>query len=954
VTSPSDDRWGEALAAFEELVNLDAASRQTRLNAIGASDPELQRAVEQLLAADSQADAILLRVDADLGEAAPDPDPLHLIGRTVSHFRIVEPIARGGMGVVYRAEDLQLGRPVALKVPLAARYVDREAIERFRQEARAAAVLDHPNLCPVYETGETADGDLFYTMPFYEGETLKARLAREGRLPLPQALDIATRLTRGLGAAHQAGIVHRDLKPANVMLLPDGGVKILDFGLAKASDLTLTGSWARLGTIAYMAPEQVHGHKVDPRADLWALGVVLYEMVSGSRPFGGGHEIGVAHAILYDPLPQASTVRDEIPAELDDVIERCLRKDPAERPQSAEELATALGEVRLDQGAPLLRRLRRARMLVARRGRWRMAMIVAMVGLVAAAGAGLARRRTAATLRPVSLAVLPFDRQGDSAATDYMAVGLSDGIGTELRRLRGVIAPGYVTASNYRASPKSPQQIGTELEVGAVLRGTLQRADDRLRVDAQLLGAGDGRQLWARRYERSASELQEIQRDIVRATLATLRIRPTKGEQDLLSRPPAINPSAYDTYLQGRAIELAGDSRTPWRPFPPDNIRRAMSLYSRARDLDPRFAAARARLALMHTLAAATYDTTEGRREQARVEAEIALRLRPDLPEPHEALASYWSLRGDAAKSIEELGLALAAFPNSADLRRAHGVTLTSAGRYDEGVAELEQAVQLEPTSLKATADLATTYSRLRRREEAVQALDRAIALGPEFHPAKVIKGLVYLRWKGTSDTLAALMERVPPDWDPDGVATYCRYVVFSVQRRYADGLAMLDQSRSQLYRDGLLFQPTSLMRAQFYEALGNRKMAQASYAAANSVIQDSIDAHPADPSIRVALGLAYAGLGRTADAVREARRAMELAPVAGVAGDDKSVMAGAAEVYAKAGEIDAALDLLELLFSMPAGREVSVPLLRVWPGFDPLRKDPRFEELLTRFAAAR
>jgi TolB-like protein/tetratricopeptide (TPR) repeat protein len=951
VIAPNDDRaWAAVLAVFEEVVDLDDAARRARLDAIGASDPELQSAVEQLLAADSRADAVLMRIDADLGEAVPEADPLHLVGRTVSHFRIIEPVARGGMGVVYRAEDMRLGRPVALKVPLAARFVEREAVERFRQEARAAAALDHPNLCPVFETGETSDGDLFYTMPLYEGETLKARLAREDRIPLPQALDVAAQLARGLGAAHQAGIVHRDLKPANVMLLPDGAVKILDFGLAKASDLTLTGSWARLGTISYMAPEQVQGHKVDPRADLWALGVVLYEMVTGSRPFGGGHEIGVAHAILYEPPPRASTLRDDIPAELDQLIDRCLRKDPGERVQSVDELAMSLGEIRPDQSSRSLRKFRRA--LVS--PRWRTSMVVATVVLVAAAGAGLARRRTAAPPAPVSLAVLPFDRLSDSATTDYLAVGLSDGIGTELRQLHGAVTPSYVTTSMYRQSPKSPQQIGAEQQVSAVLRGSVQRLDDQVRVDAQLLRAADGEPLWSHRYERPASEVQEIQRDIVQATAATLRIKTTKDERDLLDRPATMDAGAYDAYLQGRTIELAGRPRLAWRGVPAENIRRAVSFYSQARDLDPGFATARARLALMHTLAAATYDTTDGRREQARVEAELALRRHPGLVEAREALASYWILKGDAAKAIEELELALETVANSADLRVALGGALFAAGRFDEAVAEYNHAEQIEPGNLNAAVEAATTYNWLRRREEAMRAFDHAIAIAPGEYAIRVVKGQAYLRWKGTADTLAAAMKLIPPDWDPAGMGTYARYTVFSVQRRYADGLAMLDRSRSELSRDAFVYQPTALMRARLYEALGDRRMAQANFATARSVLQDSADAHPTDPHIRMSLGLADAGLGRSSEALREARQAMELAPIAKGSDVATVVMGGAVEVFAEAGEIDAALELLELLFSMPAGRSVSVALLRVWPGFDPLRKDPRFEELLTRFAATR
>lgn len=949
---PTGDReWADALAAFDDVVDLDAATRQSRLDAIAASDPALLGAVEQLLAMDSWADAVLKRVDAALGEDLPEGDPLQLVGRTVSHFRIVEPVARGGMGVVYRAEDLELGRTVALKVPLATRYAGPSARDRFRQEARAAGALDHPNLCPVFETGETADGDLFYTMPFYDGETLKARLAREGSLPFAQALEVATQLARGLGAAHLAGIVHRDLKPANVMLLPDGTAKILDFGLAKERDLTLTGSWARLGTVSYMAPEQVRGHKVGPRADLWALGVVLHEMVTGARPFRGGDEIGVAHAIVYDSPPRASTLLDDVPAELEDVIDRCLRKEPAERFESAEELATALEGIRLDRGPPYLRKLRRARVHLGRQRRRVAFMSVAAVGLLAAAGVEMARRGSTTTLAPVSLAVLPFDRLGDSIATQHLAVGLSDAIGTDLSRLSRMVVPRYITTSVYRGSTVSMKQIAAEQRVGAVLRGSVQRVGDRVRVDAQLLDTLHAQPMWARRFERPEGELPALERDLVWAVVASLGVHPTREERALLDHPATSDARAYDLFLQGREAELAGQSRDIVHPVPIASIRAAQALYSRSRDADPGFAAARARLALMHMLAAATYDTTAARRAQARVEAEAALRLEPRLPEAHEALASSWAMEGDVPKAIAELGRALAVAPNRATPHEALAAILTDAGRYDDALAERDSVTRLEPGNPDAAFAAGATNGRLRRREKALQEYNRAIALSPGDYMIKVIKGHAYLRWTGVPDTLAATMRGVPDDWDPMGMATYARFSALWAQRRYAEGLVALDRSRSELSRDGATYEPKPLMRARLQEALGEREKALASYRIARSVIQDSVAAHPTNPNMRIALGLAYAGLGRHTEAVREARRAMELEPIARRTEEAMAIMRGAVEVFAKVGEKDAAFELLELLFSMPAGREVTVPFLRVWPAFDPLRSDPRFEELLTRFA---
>ena len=345
-------RWSEVVTKFDELVELEPVTRAQRLSEIARSDPELRRSIEDLLTADAQAEARLARIDQALmpslaarGEDVRDADPLKLVGRTVSHFRVVEPLAYGGMGVVYRAEDTQLHRAIALKFPLPAHHFDRSGRERFLWEARVAAALDHPNLCPIHEVGETDDGHLFYAMPLYAGETLRERLAREGALPVADAIHIARQIAAGLGAAHKAGIVHRDLKPANVMLLRDGALKILDFGLAKGSDLSVTDPRATLGTVSYMAPEQVQGHAVDVRADLWALGVVLHEMLTGQRPFHGEQAITVAHAIVHNEPDPPSALRAGIPKNADALVRTLLRKDPGDRFATAEEVTGALDAI---------------------------------------------------------------------------------------------------------------------------------------------------------------------------------------------------------------------------------------------------------------------------------------------------------------------------------------------------------------------------------------------------------------------------------------------------------------------------------------------------------------------------------------------------------------------------------------------------------------------------------
>ncbi len=341
------ERWEEIQVRFDELVEMDLSHRTAHLAMLASSDPSLHRALELLLKSDAAASAQLAPLDAAFLPATDyGRDSLGLTGRTISHFELRETLGAGGMGVVYRADDTRLGRVVALKFLLPHFNLDTSAKTRFLREAHAAAALDHPNLCTIYEVGTSDEGWLFLAMALYPGETLRDRLSRAGPVQVRESLDIARQIADGLQAAHAAGIVHRDLKPGNVMLLPDGSVRILDFGLAKARDHSRSEAGIRFGTVSYMSPEQVRGETVDARADLWALGVVLYEMLTGRKPFGGDEELAIAHSILHDEPKPASTHRSGIPAVLEDIVLRLLQKDRAKRYDTAAELLSELARVR--------------------------------------------------------------------------------------------------------------------------------------------------------------------------------------------------------------------------------------------------------------------------------------------------------------------------------------------------------------------------------------------------------------------------------------------------------------------------------------------------------------------------------------------------------------------------------------------------------------------------------
>jgi eukaryotic-like serine/threonine-protein kinase len=939
-----DADWARLRIAFDELVDCDDDRRATMLDEIGVSDPALRAELDRLLDADASADDRLERIDRVLGDGGRrGADPLGMVGRTLDHFRIDAPLATGGMGVVYRAFDTSLGRAVALKFPLPHQRPDARVTERFRREARAAAALDHPAICSVYEAGETDDGQLFLAMALYEGETLKARLERDGSLPVPEAVDIATQIARGLAAAHRAGVVHRDLKPANIMMLPDGGVKILDFGLARTTDAELTTSRGTLGTIAYMAPELIRGDVGaggDARADLWALGVLLYEMLAGERPFAHRHEVALMHAILTNQPVRPSMLRTGVESDLDSLVLALLAKDPRARPGSAERVLELLAEsaavpARVTVG-PASRQHIRAGAAVA-------AVVLTLFGF----GAWLTRQETAADPAPRVVAVMPFQHEDEDPDAVAVGAALADAIANRLSRLGRVAVPQVLTIVTYPAAGGDVAVIAGELGADGVVKGRIAGSAGSLDIAVEVYDARRKRSR-ERSFTVARAELHAMLPRLVREVTSGLRLDVTRDERAQLLALPTVSAEAWELFLRGRAVQL--QNSIPNANITAESIRQAQSLYAMARELDPDFALARARLALTHLQMAQRHDSTYNRREQVRLEAEAALRLDERLVEAHMALAAYYRMTNDDERSAAQLQRAIAAAPNRSDLRISHAARLRDLGHWDEAVAELETAALLDPRNPNALMQAAPTYARMRRYHDAIRAWDRLIAINPDDVTPKLMRGYSYQRL-GIIDSLAATLERIPPDHDEDGMITWSRYVVLRAQRRHAEALVMLDGARHDISRDGLIYRPVTLLRAQTLQEMGETARARPYYATARNLLEDSVAVRPRDPSIRIALGLAYAGLGRKDDAMREARTAMELAPLAASNPTGTAFMGGAIEVYLKAGEHDEALRLIELLLAMRAGREISVPLLRMEPMFDPLRGDPRFEQLLVRFS---
>lgn len=941
--------WPEVRAHFDELVALEPSDRAGRLTAIAAADPAMHRVLSDLLAADEMAGQRLAHIERRLGvgSASSDlpalhPDPLGLTGQTISHYRVRELIDAGGMGVVYRAEDDRLDRVVALKFLLPQYAIDTDAKERFLREARSAGRLDHANLCTIYDVGEAADGRLFYAMPLYAGETLKSRLARDGALAVEEATTIAGQIASGLACAHAAGIVHRDLKPGNVMLLPDRTVKILDFGLSRAADGSSTATRERLGTVAYMAPEQIEGSPGTERSDLWALGVVLYEMLTGARPFGGRHAYAVAHSIVNEQPVVPSSVLSDIPAAVSDMVLWLLQKDPGNRCQTASEFLDALpvahsevlpGRARL-QNAPHARSRTPLRVSALR------AIAAGAVVLLVKEGPDV-RRMACDGSAERSIAVLPFvNRSANPEATAHLAGALHDDVITQLARIEALEVRGRQSTLSYSGSDRTSREIGEELGVCRILRGSIQRLGDRVRINVQLVDAATDEHDWAQRFDRDLTDVFTVQNEIAREIVAALQLQLTPAEREHLDGSPRRNAKAYDFYLQAREYQLRGDHL--------ESQRAAENLFRRAVEFDSSFALAHARLAITHGwFSFFGFDPTARRIEQMRLAAETALRLQPDLPEAHLGMGYYWyGGVGDYSQALREFEITRQGSPDDAEMHAAIAYVHRRQGRWEEAVAGLERAVELDPRYPKIMKDLAVAYMQLRRYSHAVRVWDRVIDLEPDNYEALLLRGEIFVAWQGTTDSLAAASRRIPPTWDPYGRRTLAMAALARLRQRPADVLLSLDMMRPDVIdvRDYVRIARVLTLRAEAHQALGDTARAREEFIAAKETLEMGAVDWINDPRINADLAVIHARLGEKELALRHASLARDEAVKDAAEGPRRLV--SAAESYAWVSETEAAIELLGQILRRPGF--LSVHHLRLETRWDPLRSDPRFQRLLS------
>jgi len=687
-----------------------------------------------------------------------------MIGQTVSHYRILEKLGGGGMGVVYKAEDTRLGRRVALKFLPDELSRDRHAVERFQREARAASALNHPHICTIYDISEH-DGRQFIIMELLEGQTLKRRLEA---LPVQTKLllDWGMQLADALGAAHAKGIVHRDIKPANIFITERGQVKVLDFGLAKLlqplSEATLTESVTQTqgvaGTLPYMAPEQLRGGEVDARTDLYALGVVLYEIATGRRPFQSTLPTALSADILHKPPLPPGRTNPELPPKLQDIILKCLEKEPEDRYQSAKELEVDLRRLAMPSSmtagaAPAPRPWRRA----ARPAAYGVGAVLVVAALLAGLNLGGWRARLlgrTALPRIESLAVLPLENFSRDPDQEYFADGMTEALITDLSKVSSLRVISRTSVMQYKGAKKPLPQIARELQVDAVVEGSVERSGNRVRISAQLIHAATDSHIWADSYERELRDVLGLQSEVAQAIASEVKAKVTPEERMRLASTRAVNPEAYEAYLRGRFYQ---NKRTE------SGLRKAVECFQEAIQKDANYALAYAGLADSYTLLGqllyAVLPPSEAM-PKSKAAALRALQMDDTLSEAHTSLAYIELIYDwDWVKAQEDFKRAIELNPSYAQAHHWYALYLAAMGRQHESIAEMKRAQELDPLSSIVNTSVGWVLYYSRRYDEAIGQYRKVLALDPDFFVAHWELGLAYEQ-KGKYEEARSEFER--------------------------------------------------------------------------------------------------------------------------------------------------------------------------------------------------
>jgi serine/threonine protein kinase/tetratricopeptide (TPR) repeat protein len=881
-------------------------------------------------------------------------------GTALGSYEILGPLGAGGMGEVYRARDTRLDRQVAIKILPEGTVENAELLGRFEREAKTLARLNHPNVAVVHGFEHTGD-HRYLVMELVEGETLDRRIP-EGGLSTGTLLELAVPLAGALAEAHRHGVVHRDLKPGNVMVSSEGRLKVLDFGLAKlvadetvapeaetrAAEEELTRQGAVMGTFPYMSPEQVRGEVVDARSDVFSLGVVLYEMATGRRPFTGkGPDL--VSAILRDTPPTVTELNPRLPGRLGGLIARCLAKDPAERPTDGGAVRDELADLqRAEITAPAADGSGSPRSRSKRLG-----TIAAVALAIAALGALLWLSRSGGGEEDAAgsggtgdasvarLAVLPFENLGP-ADDEYLADGITAELISRLSGLQNLAVISRASSALYKDSEKSLREIGKELDVDYVLEGTLswsaQEDDGQVRIRPRLVRVADETELWSGRYDRTLQEGPAAQTVIASEVVDELDIALSGDELQRLENPPTSNLLAYEAYLRG--LQVLPDGHGPEGAY-----RQAEAMFGQATTLDPDFALAWTNLSNTHLgIYWFGYDVTEERLQLAHQAVQRALELAPDSSEARFALADYHYRRRDYGRALQELSRVFEQRPNDSRVLSHIAFIWRRQGLWDQAIANQEKAARLNPNDMTTLLELSYSHAKTGNFDRALELLDWGFELEPTQEWVHLLGAFTFWLRDEPGD-LARARDRLEHFPDPRSfypASFRIHQELFEENWDEAQRL-IANLSEPAVVLQGF-YEPGPLLAGLTALASGDRERAREELEEAVRFLERRIAESPDDPRLPSALGLAYAGLGRRDEAVAAGEKGAAMLPV------DKDALLSLFRIYdlvrihAMLGENDEALDYLRVLVSRPS--ELGGARLTRAPELAGLREDPRFWDL--------